>query len=161
MRDLLKNLNIETNHPGTSTGLVWKKNNKKNIVSFSPVDGKEIGQVSSTSESEYFDVINSARSAFLTWRVMPAPKRGEIVRQFGEEFGDRTYAFEELVAEITSAFFANYFALDGSLQHVDYIQHYVTALKSDTTIVKSAASKAQKAYEFLHDLQPSKLDVAV
>ena len=80
--------------------------------------------------------------------------------QRGGKFS-KAYAFEELVAEITSAFFANYFALDGSLQHVDYIQHYVTALKSDTTIVKSAASKAQKAYEFLHDLQPNKLDVAV
>ena len=98
MKDLLKNLSIDPNHPGTSTGLNWKKNNKKNIVSFSPVDGKEIGQVSSTSESEYFDVINSARSAFLIWRVMPAPKRGEIVRQFGEELRKRKNELGKLVS---------------------------------------------------------------
>ncbi len=85
MRDLLKNLNIDDNHPGTSTGLEWKNSQQESFISFSPVDGKEIGRVFATSEKEYRDVINIAKNAFNVWRVIPAPKRGEIVRQFGEE----------------------------------------------------------------------------
>lgn len=85
MNNLLKNLNIETNHPGTSTGLNWENNQEESFVSLSPVDGKEIGRVFSTSKDNYNDVIISAQQAFKVWRVIPAPKRGEIVRQFGEE----------------------------------------------------------------------------
>ena len=45
MKNILKNLNIDPLHPGTSTGVEWKKNQQKTIVSISPVDGAEIGQV--------------------------------------------------------------------------------------------------------------------
>ncbi|MCC6843476.1 MAG: aldehyde dehydrogenase family protein [Saprospiraceae bacterium] len=55
------------------------------ISSYSPVDGKLIGKVSQTDEKEYENIINEAHEAFLTWRMVPAPKRGEFVRQLGEE----------------------------------------------------------------------------
>ena len=86
MKDILKNLNIATNHAGTSTGLNWISGDSNNsTVSFSPVNGEKIGVVNNTSESDYERVILSATEAFKVWRVIPAPKRGEVVRQFGDE----------------------------------------------------------------------------
>ncbi|MBK8403132.1 MAG: aldehyde dehydrogenase family protein [Saprospiraceae bacterium] len=55
------------------------------ISSFSPVDGKLIGKVSQTGSSDYDVIVHQAHEAFLEWRQVPAPKRGEFVRQLGEE----------------------------------------------------------------------------
>ena len=85
MENILKNLGISPVHPGTSTGLNWLDSKEPEILSFSPVDGRKIGQINSTSFVDYGLVVDSASRAFKIWRLMPAPKRGEIVRQFGEE----------------------------------------------------------------------------
>lgn len=73
----------------------------------------------------------------------------------------KEYAYEELVAELNSAFFAQHFGLDGKLQHAEYLNHYINILKSDHNIIKKASADAQKAYEYLHNLQPTALDIAV
>jgi len=51
----------------------------------SPIDGAEIARVSITSAAQAEALINEAHHAFLKWRLMPAPKRGELIRLFGEE----------------------------------------------------------------------------
>lgn len=85
MKKVLKQLGIQKLNPGASTGTKWFKASKEVIDSYSPVDGKLIASVTSTSEKEYKAIIKSAHEAFLVWRNIPAPKRGEIVRQIGEE----------------------------------------------------------------------------
>jgi len=85
MENILKNLNIKSHHSGTSTGLKWMVSEGDFIKSLSPVDGSVIGSVESSSITHYNDVIDTAVNAFKVWRMVPAPKRGEIVRQFGEE----------------------------------------------------------------------------
>ncbi|MEO7308863.1 MAG: aldehyde dehydrogenase family protein [Chitinophagaceae bacterium] len=77
-------LQIESINPGISTGQNWVDGSETPIDSFSPVDGKMIGTVKSTSRAEYDATITIARAAFAEWREWPAPKRGEVVRQFGE-----------------------------------------------------------------------------
>ncbi len=77
--------------PGTSTGLeFWQSataNRTDNLIdSFSPADGKLIARVHTTTRADYDRVIETAQTAFLEWRLVPAPKRGEIVRQMGEQF---------------------------------------------------------------------------
>lgn len=79
----LRKLGIRQYNAGTSTGLE-STNSGKYIASYSPVDGQLIGKVSKTSPEEYQAVIAAAEAAFLDWRMVPAPKRGEIVRQYGE-----------------------------------------------------------------------------
>lgn len=79
----LRNLALQSKNPGTSTGTV-SMGSSTYIDSFSPVDGKLIGSVSITSAEEYEKVINTALEAFRTWRLIPAPKRGEIVREYGD-----------------------------------------------------------------------------
>lgn len=81
--NVLKQLGINSSNPGTFIGLKSLDSNEK-LDSISPVDGKLIAQVSTTKAEQYEQVINEAAKAFEEWRLMPAPQRGEIVRQFGE-----------------------------------------------------------------------------
>lgn len=83
---ILKNLGVSHLNPGWSTGSEWGKADEKSAKdSYSPVDGKRIAAFTQASEADYEHVMATAAEAFKTWRLMPAPKRGEIVRQFGEE----------------------------------------------------------------------------
>ena len=80
----LQKLGIDVNNLGTSTGSNFFATGDK-IDSISPVDGSLIGTVTSTSSEDYEKVIKSAQSAFTFFRTMPAPKRGDMVRQFGNK----------------------------------------------------------------------------
>jgi aldehyde dehydrogenase (NAD+) len=62
------------------------------------VDGKKIGDVNSATQKEYDALVNKAQQAFLNWRKVPAPQRGEIVRQMGEAFRKNKSALGELVS---------------------------------------------------------------
>ncbi|MFM6924619.1 MAG: aldehyde dehydrogenase family protein, partial [Ferruginibacter sp.] len=81
----LKSLKIQAGNHGVSTGVNWIKSNGEKLSSYSPVDGKLIGSVTGADAKAYEAVIKKAASAFTEWRSWPAPKRGEIVRQVGEE----------------------------------------------------------------------------
>ena len=85
MTDFLKTLNIQANNYGVSTGLLWIKSKGEKITSCSPVDGKEIASVTGADKKSYNAVVEKAQQAFAEWRLWPAPKRGEIVRQIGME----------------------------------------------------------------------------
>ncbi|MGB3591106.1 MAG: aldehyde dehydrogenase family protein [Nonlabens sp.] len=73
----------EMNH-GTSTGSD-NFGGGDAIASHSPVDGASIGQVSTTTQEDYEKVVAASQAAFKGWRTTPAPERGEMVRQFGNE----------------------------------------------------------------------------
>ncbi len=81
--DFLKALGLAEVNAGTSTGLK-SSNSGDYIASYSPVDGKLIGKVSVTTREEYEATVATAQAAFQEWRMLPAPKRGEVVRQYGE-----------------------------------------------------------------------------
>lgn len=78
----LKELGLDAKNAGTSTGANTLDSGKY-IDSYSPVDGQLIGSVSETTTEEYEQVMKTAQEAFHTWRDLPAPMRGEIVRQYG------------------------------------------------------------------------------
>jgi aldehyde dehydrogenase (NAD+) len=82
--DFLKALHIGPDNNGVSTGSKWITSTGETINSFSPVDGKGIGAITAADKDSYDKVITTAEKAFIAWRLMPAPKRGEIVRQIGE-----------------------------------------------------------------------------
>ena len=83
--EALKALGIKDENSGSSTGSKWMDSKGELIESYSPVDGKLIGKVSSTTEEQYEEIVKTAQEAFKSWRLIPAPKRGEVVRQIGEE----------------------------------------------------------------------------
>jgi aldehyde dehydrogenase (NAD+) len=85
--ELLKSLEINAANHGGSTGPSWwsQTENAGEIISYNPATEKVIGSVYSASLADYEKIISAAEKAFLKWRNLPAPKRGEIVRQIGDE----------------------------------------------------------------------------
>lgn len=98
MMDFLKKLKLDTNNQGVSTGTQWISGKGNTIASYSPVDGKLIGTVVSADEASYKQVISAATKAFEEWRMMPAPKRGEIVRQVGDALREYKEPLGQLVS---------------------------------------------------------------
>jgi aldehyde dehydrogenase (NAD+) len=81
----LERLGIKEVNSGASTGAEWLSTTGDIIESYSPADGKLIAKVQQASWDDYLKVIEKAQNAFKIWREVPAPKRGEIVRQMGLE----------------------------------------------------------------------------
>ena len=97
IKEVLQILGISEINEGSSTGSNWFSNGAL-IESYSPVDGRLIGSVKSTTEDDYNKVINTATAAFRSWRIVPAPQRGEIVRQFGEKLRELKEPLGKLVS---------------------------------------------------------------
>ncbi|PIB33131.1 aldehyde dehydrogenase [Gaetbulibacter sp. 5U11] len=97
IKEALQQLGLKDINEGTSTG----SNNFGSgdlIASYSPTDGKLIGKVSTTTKEDYEKVITTATEAFKSFRAMPAPQRGEIVRQFGNKLRELKEPLGKLVS---------------------------------------------------------------
>ena len=97
MNEALAQLGVKDINEGTSTG----QNNFSNgeiLESYSPVDGQLIGSVKTTTAADYEKVMQASTEAFKTFRLMPAPLRGEIVRQFGDKLRKNKEALGKLVS---------------------------------------------------------------
>ena len=81
--DFLKNLGLDKQNSGVSTGTEWLPGNGSLIESVSPADGSVIAHVRNANREDYETVISLAQDSFQEWRKIPAPQRGEIVRQIG------------------------------------------------------------------------------
>ncbi|WP_443940052.1 L-piperidine-6-carboxylate dehydrogenase [Pedobacter sp. MW01-1-1] len=85
MKAILDSLSIKQINGAFSTGSVWGGvDNVSEIPSHSPVDGQLIAMVKSASANDYTVVFDQAQEAANYWKTVPAPKRGEVVRQFGD-----------------------------------------------------------------------------
>ncbi len=78
---ILDRLGIEKVNPGVFNG-EWMGSDKQ-LDSFSPINGELIASVTQATEAEYDQTMAAAQRAFENWRTVPAPKRGEVVRQLG------------------------------------------------------------------------------
>lgn len=83
--ETLKHLHIDGINEAFSTGSKWGSSGNAEVKHvISPVDGKRIASVKFATSADYEAVVKQAQMAFKTWRIVPAPKRGEIIRQIGE-----------------------------------------------------------------------------
>jgi aldehyde dehydrogenase (NAD+) len=96
---ILNRLHINDINDAISTGNEWVSS-PENIINTisSPVDGKRIASVRMASQIDYNKVVDRASKAFLSWRTMPAPKRGEIVREIGDELRRKKEDLGKLVS---------------------------------------------------------------
>lgn len=98
--EIFKSLQLSMQNSGASSGANWWSSHTKDgeIVSYNPTDGKAIGSVYRASADDYEHVMKEAEKAFQTWRNVPAPKRGEVVRAIGEELRKHKDALGSLVS---------------------------------------------------------------
>jgi aldehyde dehydrogenase (NAD+) len=74
-------------HPGGQT-----------LVSFNPATGQPLGEIVCANEATYDRIVNEAAEAFPAWRDLPAPKRGDIIREMGDEFRKHKDALGKLIS---------------------------------------------------------------
>lgn len=98
LQEALLSLGIKTSNPGTGTGSNWIKTKGGALESYSPVDGKLIGKVQACDAKAFNKVVDTSKAAFEKWRLVPAPKRGEVVRQIGEALRAQKEALGMLVS---------------------------------------------------------------
>ena len=93
----LEELGLNDTNAGTWIG-TNPHSSDSTLTSRSPVDGDIIGKVSITTREQYESVVSAAQEAFKTWRNVPAPRRGEIVRQYGNKLREHKDALGRLVS---------------------------------------------------------------
>jgi aldehyde dehydrogenase (NAD+) len=97
MTDTLATLSVGSTSRGASTG-TWLDTRGPELVSTNPATGQPLGRVLQATADDYETVVKAAEEAFASWRMVPAPKRGEIVRQLGEELRKNKDALGRLVS---------------------------------------------------------------
>ena len=97
IQEALKELGLKEINNGSSTGSDYFSSGEL-LKSYSPVDGKLIGKVKCSTKEDYEKVMSAATSAFKSWRTVPAPKRGDMVRQFGNKLRTHKEALGKLVS---------------------------------------------------------------
>ena len=97
IQEALKELGLKEINNGSSTGSDCFSSGEL-LESYSPVDGRLVGKVRCSTKKDYEKVMSAATSAFKNWRTVPAPKRGEMVRQFGDKLRTHKEALGKLVS---------------------------------------------------------------
>ncbi len=98
IRQALEQLGIKEINNGASTGAKWFETKGEIISSYSSSDGSLIGQIKQGTADDYEKIITTAQTAFKEWRMVPAPKRGEVVRQIGNALRENKEALGKLVS---------------------------------------------------------------
>ena len=99
LADTLKNLGIRPKNPVIHTGIEdWFASGLDYQPIYSAADGQLLGKVQMVDEKHYEMVLEAAQQAFRVWREIPAPRRGEIVRQIGDALRKHKEALGKLVS---------------------------------------------------------------
>jgi antirestriction protein ArdC len=98
-----------------------------------------------------FNSANGYHSTLLHESVHATGHKSRLDRDFSKRFGDESYAFEELVAELGAAMLCAHCGIDGQMQsnHVAYIANWLKVLRNDKKAILTASAKAQQALDFL------------
>lgn len=98
--NVLATLQLETTNSGGSTGPSWWSDTQDAgvIESINPANGEKLASIYNATDSDYDFVLQKAEQAFIAWREVPAPKRGEFVRAIGDELRKYKDALGTLVS---------------------------------------------------------------
>lgn len=98
MKDIFEALDLTENNSGSFSGNWLSRSEKDILASYSPIDSRLLGKISLSSEKDYEEIIKSSVSCFEDWRILPAPQRGEVIRQIGDELRRLKQPLGELIA---------------------------------------------------------------
>src|SRR3990167_2191164 len=97
--DIFKQLALKDINPGAFAGDTWhNESSSTRLLSYSPSTGEKLGEIAACTLQDYETVMGTAERAALAWREVPAPKRGEIIRQVGDALRARKDELGSLVS---------------------------------------------------------------
>ncbi len=97
--ELLTRLNLKSTNPGAFSGQGWSSETQGSLLSsYNPTNNNKLADVSACSTTDYEQVMARAQQAALEWRIVPAPKRGEIIRQIGQALREQKDSLGSLVS---------------------------------------------------------------
>lgn len=88
-RNMLDRLGVPANLPAVASGGTWSVGGGEPLVDHSPIDGSPLAEWTTASAEDVRRVVAAAAEAFREWRMVPAPRRGELVRRFGQRLRER------------------------------------------------------------------------
>ncbi len=97
LNGLLSRLGVQDVNPGAATGR-WIETKGPELASMNPTTGEKIASVRQATREDYEAVVQAAQKAFETWRRVPAPRRGEMVRVLGNKLRERKDDLGRLVS---------------------------------------------------------------
>ncbi|MGE5175833.1 MAG: aldehyde dehydrogenase family protein [Hyphomicrobiales bacterium] len=97
LNGLLERLGIQDVNPGAGTGR-WIETKGAELASVNPTTGETIARVRQATHADYDQVVKTAQNAFERWRLLPAPRRGEVVRALGNALRDHKEDLGRLVS---------------------------------------------------------------
>jgi aldehyde dehydrogenase (NAD+) len=80
---IFRALGLQTKLKGANCGGAWFGSSGEMLEVRSPTSGELLARIEQVGDKDYEKVLRAAQAAFLAWRALPAPKRGEIIRQYG------------------------------------------------------------------------------
>src|SRR4029079_3449774 len=149
---LLSRLGIEPTNSG-GKGVTWTlKPSGDEIVSTNPSNGEVLARVGGVSEAEHDRIVDEAAQVFKRWRALPAPKRGEIVRQIGD--GLRAHK-DDLGALITLEMGKIFAEGKGEVQEMIAIAAFATGLSRQLYGLSMHSERpGHRMYEQWHPIGP-------
>lgn len=150
MNDILKSLGIKDINAGAATGERIEECSGGELPSINPTTGKNIATVQKVSREDYEKVITAAGRRFETWRMTPAPKRGEIVRQIALKLREKKKDLGALVSLEMGKIRAEG---EGEVQEMIDIADFAVGLSRQLTgITMHSERPAHRMYEQWHPL---------
>src|SRR5262245_30303903 len=118
------------------------------LKSYSPIDNSLLGSVPLTDENAYENTLKRAEAAFRKWRLVPAPVRGQIIREIGEEFRKKKSALGKLVTQETGKILAEG---EGEIQEAIDIAEFAVGLSRQLYgLTMHSERPGHRMYEQLH-----------
>lgn len=97
--DILKRLKIHAVNPGAFSGQGWQSGvHEHKLISYNPANGEKLAEIATCTSEDYEEIMTRAQHAAHEWRKVPAPKRGEIIRQIGQALREHKDALGSLVS---------------------------------------------------------------
>ncbi|MEZ4754305.1 MAG: aldehyde dehydrogenase family protein [Bdellovibrionota bacterium] len=146
---LLSSLGIDQLSAGAYGKTEYSSGNNT-FSSISPIDNSELAEVKESTQQDYELVVNDAVNQFTTWRSVPAPKRGEIVRQIGNRMRDKREELGRLVTLETGKILAEGI---GEIQEAIDIADFAVGLSRQLYgLTMHSERPAHRMYEQWHPL---------
>lgn len=97
--DILKRLKVHSVNPGAFSGQGWQSEiHEHKLISYNPANGEELAEIATCTMGDYEEIMTRAQDAAHEWKKVPAPKRGEIIRQIGQALREHKDALGSLVS---------------------------------------------------------------